>query len=117
MTLRLSEILERDALHLMYHLTKAPECVLRRDGRGPEAGELMPEGGALPITLNAALALLPNEHPPLKRDKEMTDWSVENDAKYATFLNQWRLQIDASPKQGRKVRAIAEPLHQTITSF
>lgn len=45
----------------------------------------------------------------------MTDWSVENDTKYAAFLDSWREQIKAQPSKMRKPRAIAAPLHQTVT--
>lgn len=117
MSLRLSEILEHDAPHLgitsRKHLSAFYDAMVDALRRG----ELTPEGGALPTTLNALLALLPGEQSPLKRDKEMTDWSVENDAKYATFLDRWRSTMAATPKPGRKVRAIAAPLHQAVTTL
>jgi hypothetical protein len=117
MSLRLSEILEHDAPHLgittRKHLTAFYDVIVH----ALRQGELTPEGGALPTTLNILLALLPGEHAPLKRDKEMTDWSVENDAKYATFLDRWRSTVRETPKQGRKVRAIAAPLHQAVIAL
>lgn len=114
MALRLSEILEHDAPHLgianrrqllaFYDLLKA---ALKED-------RLTPEGGAVPTSLNELLALLPAEQPPLKRDRELTDWSVENDLQYAAFLDAWRAHT-AAPSKAYKPRAIAAPLHQAVT--
>lgn len=47
----------------------------------------------------------------------MTDWSVENDANYAAFLDRWRSSVRATPRQGRKIRAIAAPLHQAVAKL
>ena len=80
-------------------------------------GELTPEGGALPTTLNALLELLPGEQPPAARDREMTDWSFENDLKYAAFLDVWRTKMVSVATKAPRPRAIAAPLHQAVTQL
>ena len=117
MSLRLSEILEHDAPHLGITSRKYLSAFYDMMVASLRQGQLTPEGGALPTTLNTLLALLPGEQLPLRRDKEMTDWSVENDTNYAAFLDRWRSQHQASPREGRKVRAIASPLHQAVTQL
>lgn len=114
MALRLSEILEHDAPHL--GITTRRQLLAFYDAlkTALKEGRLTPEGGALPTSLNEFLALLPGEQPPLKRDREFTDWSVENDHKYAAFLDAWRART-AAPSKTYKPRAIAAPLHQAVT--
>ena len=77
-------------------------------------GRLTPEGGALPTSLNDLLASLPGEQSPAKRDRDLTDWSVENDSDYAAFLNDWRGRT-TTPSKSYKPRAVAAPLHQAVT--
>ena len=114
MALRLSEILEHDAPHL--GITNRGQLLAFYDAlkTALKEGRLTPEGGAVPTSLNELLALLPGEQPPLKRDRELTDWSVENDPQYAAFLDAWRART-AAPSKGYKPRAIAAPLHQAVT--
>ncbi len=45
----------------------------------------------------------------------MTDWSVENDLKYAAFLDAWRTQMTVQRSAAPKPRAVAAPLHQAVT--
>ena len=114
MALRLSEILEHDAPHLSITNRKQLLAFYNALRSALKEGRLTPEGGALPTSLNELLALLPGEQVPAKRDRELTDWAVENDPKYATFLDAWRAQ--ASPQsKAPKPRAIAAPLHQAVT--
>lgn len=117
MSLKLSEILEHDAPHLGITSRKYLTAFYDAMVDALRRGELTPEGGALPTTINTLLTLFPGEQPSLKRDKDMTDWSVENDAKYATFLDRWRSTMAATPRPRRKVRAIAAPLHQAVTTL
>lgn len=114
MALRLSEILEHDAPHLS--ITNRKQLVAFYDDikAALKEGRLTPEGGAVPTSLNELLALLPGQQTPLKRDRELTDWAVDNDYKYAVFLDAWRAQTVAVPKTP-KLRAIAAPLHQAVT--
>lgn len=116
MSLRLSEILEHDAPHL--DVTSRRRLIAFHDAMvaALRAAELTPEGGALPTTFNTLLALLPGDHQPLKRDRDVTDWSVENDTKYAAFLTSWREQTSATASI-RKPRALAAPLHQAVTAL
>lgn len=113
MALRLSEILEHDAPHL--GLTNRKQLLGFYDAlkTALREGRLTPEGGALPTSLGELLALLPGEQPSPKRDQELTDWSVENDLKYAAFLDRWRA-LSAAPKPYQP-RAIAAPLHGAVT--
>ena len=54
------------------------------------------------------------EQPPARRDRELTDWSVENDLQYAAFLDAWRAHT-AGPSKTYRPRAIAAPLYQAVT--
>lgn len=113
MSLRLSEILEHDAPHLGI---RSRQTLLRFHDALVDAlrnGELTAEGGALPTTLGTLLALLPGTHTPPKRDRNMTDWSIENDHKYAALLERWRSAADQGRK-GRKVRPVAAPFQQAV---
>lgn len=114
MALRLSEILEHDAPHLA--ITNRKQLLTFYDAikAALKEGRLTPEGGALPTSLNEFLALLPGEQTPLKRDRELTDWAVDNDPKYAAFLNAWRARKVPASRMP-KPRAIAAPLHQAVT--
>ncbi len=114
MALRLSEILEHDAPHLS--ITNRRQLLAFYDElkTALKEGRLKPEGGALPTSLNDLLALLPGEQPLAKRDRDLTDWSVENDFEYAAFLNTWRAHTMTPPKS-YKPRAVAAPLHQAVT--
>lgn len=114
MSLRLSEILEHDAPHLA--ITNRKQLLTFYDAikAALKEGRLTPEGGALPTSLNELLALLPGEQTPLKRDRELTDWAVDNDPKYAAFLNAWRARKVPTSRMP-KPRAIAAPLHQAVT--
>ena len=113
MALRLSEILEHDAPHL--GITTRRQLLAFYDAlkTALKEGRLTPEGGALPTSLNELLALLPGEQPPAKRDRDLTDWSVENDHEYAAFLDAWRART-AAPFKIYKPRAVAAPLYQTV---
>ena len=115
MALRLSEILEHDAPHLAIINRKQLLAFYDEMKAALKEGRLTPEGGALPTSLNELLALLPGEHTPLKRDRELTDWAVDNDHKYAAFLNAWRDRISIGKPTARKPRAIAAPLYQAVT--
>ncbi len=114
MALRLSEILEHDAPHLS--ITNRRQLLAFYDEiKGAlKEGRLTPEGGAVPTSLNELLALFAGEQVPLKRDQELTDWAVDNDYKYAAFLDSWRAQTISLPRTP-KLRAIAAPLHQAVT--
>lgn len=114
MALRLSEILEHDAPHLGITTRKQLLAFYDALKAALKAGRLTPEGGAVPTGLNELLVLLPGEQPPLKRDRELTDWSVENDLQYAAFLDAWRTRT-AAPSKAYRPRAIAAPLHQAVT--
>lgn len=114
MALRLSEILEHDAPHLSITNRKQLLAFYDEIKAALKEGRLTPEGGAVPTSLNELLALLPGEQTPLKRDRELTDWAVDNDYKYAAFLDTWRAQTVSVPKTP-KLRAIAAPLHQAVT--
>ena len=111
---RLSEILEHDAPHL--GITDRKQLLAFYDALKTALREarLTPAGGALPSSLNELLALLPGEPKPAKRDRELTDWSVDNDLKYAAFLEAWRTRVSVT-KAGAKPRAIAAPLFQAVT--
>ena len=114
MALRLSEILEHDAPHL--GITNRRQLLAFYDAlkTALKEGRLTPEGGALPTSLNDLLTLLPGEQAPAKRDRDLTDWSVENDSEYAAFLDAWRARTTTRPKS-YKPRAVAAPLHQAVT--
>lgn len=114
MALRLSEILEHDAPHL--GITNRRQLLAFYDAlkTALKEGRLTPEGGAVPTGLNELLALLPGEQPPLKRDRELTDWSVENDSDYAAFLDAWRIR-SAAPSKAYRPRAVAAPLYGAVT--
>ena len=71
MSLRLSEILEHDAPHLGVTSRKHLGAFYDALVDALRQGQLTPEGGALPTTLNTLLALLPGEQPPLRWDKEI----------------------------------------------
>ena len=109
---RLSEILEHDAPHL--GITNRKQLLTFYDAvkAALRAGLLTPAGGALPSSLNELLALL-GDLTPAKRDRELTDWSVENDAQYAAFLASWRARA-AATKPNPKPRAVAAPLQQAV---
>ncbi len=111
---RLSEILEHDAPHL--GITDRKQLLAFYDALKTALREarLTPAGGALPSSLNELLALLPGEPKPAKRDRELTDWSVDNDLKYAAFLEAWRARVSVT-KAGAKPRAVAAPLFQAVT--
>ena len=113
---RLSEILEHNAPHL--GITDRKQLLAFYDALKTALREarLTPAGGALPSSLNELLALLPGEPKPAKRDLELTDWSVDNDPKYAAFLEAWRTRASAT-KAGSKPRAIAAPLFQAVTQL
>ncbi len=113
MAIRLSEILEHDAPHLS--ITNRKQLLAFCDAlkTALKEGRLKPEGGALPTSLNDLLVLLPGEQPLAKRDRDLTDWSVENDPEYAAFLNTWRTRT-ATPPKSYKPRAVAAPLHQAV---
>lgn len=117
MPLRLSEILEHDAPHL--HITTRRQLLAFYDALvgALKEGALTPEGGALPTTLNSLLRLLPGDPAPAKRDRELTDWSVENDARYAAFLEAWRARKATRSADGPKPRALAAPLYQTVRTL
>lgn len=117
MALRLSEILEHDAPHLS--ITNRKQFLVFYDllKTALKEGRLTAEGGALPTSLNELLALLPGEQALLKRDRELTDWSVENDLKYAAFLDAWRAQLPVAEPRAYKPRAVAAPLHQAVTQL
>jgi len=115
MPVRLSEILEHDAPHLSITNRRRLLSFYGAMVEALKKGELTPEGGALPTTLNTLLALLPGHQSPAKRDRELTDWSVENDARYAAFLDGWRARTAASRTRAPKPRAVAAPLHQAVT--
>ena len=66
------------------------------------------------MSLNELLALLPGEQPPAKRDREVTDGSVENDPQYAAFLDTWRART-ATPSKAYRPRGIAAPLYGAVT--
>ena len=112
--LRLSEIIEHDAPHLA--VTNRKQLLAFYDAlkTALKEGRLTPEGGALPTSLNELLALLPGEQPPAKRDRDLANWSVENDPRYAAFLDAWRTST-AAPARAYKPRAIAAPLHSAVT--
>jgi hypothetical protein len=113
MALRLSEILEHDAPHLAITGRKQLLAFYDAIKAALKEGRLTPEGGALPTSLNELLTLLPGEQTPLKRDRELTDWAVDNDLKYAAFLDAWRArQVPTS--RTPKPRAIAAPLYQAV---
>ncbi len=114
MALRLSEILEHDAPHLS--ITGRKDLLAFYDAlkAALKEGRLTPEGGALPTSLNELLALLSEEQTPLKRDRELTDWAVDNDHKYAAFLDTWRAQTVPTSRTP-KPRAVAAPLYQAVT--
>ena len=114
MSVRLSEILEHDAPHL--YITNRRRLLAFYDALvdALKKGELTPAGGALPSTLNVFLKLLPGEHTLAKRDRELTDWSVENNHEYAAFLGTWRARLSGTTRTP-KPRAIAAPLHQAVT--
>lgn len=116
MALRLSEILEHDAPHLS--ITNRKQLLTFYDALKTALRErrLTPEGGALPTSLNELLRLLPGDQAPSKRDRELTDWSVENDPQYATFLDAWRAQAVTAPKPYNP-RSIAAPLHQAVSQL
>ncbi len=114
MALRLSEILEHDAPHLAITNRKQLLAFYDTLKAALKEGRLTPEGGALPTSLNELLALLPGEQTPLKRDRELTDWAVDNDHKYAAFLDVWRARTVPMSKTP-KPRAVAAPLHQAVT--
>lgn len=116
MPLRLSEILEHDAPHLGVHSRQALLRFYDAIVDALRKGELTAEGGALPTKLGTLLAFLPGIHGLPKRDRDMTDWSVENDHKYAAFLERWRAATDQGRK-GRTVRPVAAPLHQAVTKL
>lgn len=113
MSLRLSEILEHDAPHLAITGRKQLLAFYDAIKAALKEGRLTPEGGALPTSLNELLALLPGEQTSLKRDRELTDWAVDNDPKYAVFLDAWRARKVPTSRMP-KPRAIAAPLHQAI---
>ena len=113
MALRLSEILEHDAPHLGITNRKQLLAFYGALKTALREGRLTPEGGALPSSLNEFLTLLPGEQTPAKRDLELTDWAVDNDLKYAAFLETWRAQ--AATEARAKPRAIAAPLAQAVT--
>lgn len=116
MALRLSEILEHDAPHLSITNRKQLLAFYEAVKVALKEGRLTPEGGALPTSLSELVTLLPGEQPQLKRDRELTDWAVDNDHKYASFLDIWRTQ--AVPVSGApKPRTIAAPLHQAVTQL
>lgn len=113
----LSEILEHDAPHLGITNRKQPLVFYDAIKAALKEGRLTPEGGALPTSLNELLTLLPGEQTPLKRDRELTDWAVENDPKYAAFLDSWRARMSVSKLKAYKPRAVAAPLHQAVTQL
>ena len=117
MSVRLSEILEHDAPHL--HISNRKRLLAFYDALvdALKKGELTPGAGALPSSLNALLQLLPGDQTPAKRDRELTDWSVENDLGYAAFLDKWRAQTPGQAPKTAKPRAIAAPLHQAVTQL
>lgn len=108
--------MEHDAPHL--HITNRRRLLAFYDAlvSALKKGDLTPGGGAVPSSLNAFLTLLPGEHTPAKRDRELTDWSVENNPEYAAFLNTWRART-TGPAKSPKPRAIAAPLHQAVTQL
>lgn len=113
MALRLSEILEHDAPHL--GVTTRRQLLAFYDAlkTALREGKLTPEGGALPTSLNELLTLLPGTQPPLKRDRELTDWAVDNDHHYAAFLDGWRARNAAVPKTST-IRPVAAPIYQAV---
>ena len=115
MSIRLSEILEHDAPHLAISNRKRLQAFYDAVVEALRQGELTPEGGALPTTLNTLLALLPGEQRLAARDREMTDWSVENDVKYAAFLDVWRSRMASVAVKAPYVRPIAVPFQQAVT--
>lgn len=115
MSIRLSEILEHNAPHLAISNRKRMQTFYDAVVEALRQGELTPEGGALPTTLNTLLALLPGEQRLAARDREMTDWSVENDVKYAAFLDGWRSRMTSVALKVPYVRPIALPYHQAVT--
>lgn len=117
MSVRFSEILEHDAPHL--HITNRRRLLAFYDALvgALKRGDLTPGAGALPSSLNALLKLLPGDQTPAKRDRELTDWSVENDPGYAAFLAGWRTQTPGPTTKIAKPRAIAAPLHQAVTQL
>lgn len=115
MALRLSEILEHDAPHLSITKRKRLLAFYDEVKVALKEGQLTPEGGAVPTSLNELLALLPGDQTPAKHDRELTDWAVENDFKYAAFLATWRARISADEPRSHKPRAIAAPLYQAVT--
>ncbi len=117
MSVRLSEILEHDAPHL--HISNRRRLLTFYDVLvdALKKGDLTPGAGALPSSLNALLKLLPGDQAPAKRDRELTDWSVENDLHYAAFLDKWRAQTPSPTTKTAKPRAIAAPLHQAVTQL
>lgn len=116
MALRLSKILEHDAPHL--GVTSRKDLLAFYDAlkAALKEGRLTPEGGALPTSLNELLALLPGEQTPLRRDRELTDWAVDNDHKYAAFLDIWRARMVPTSRTP-KPRAVAAPLYQAVTQL
>lgn len=60
------------------------------------------------------MALLPGEQTLLRRDRELTDWAVDNDHKYAAFLDTWRARMVPTSRTP-KPRAGAAPLYQAVT--
>jgi hypothetical protein len=114
MALRLSEILEHDAPHLGITNRRRLLAFYDELKAALKEGRLTPEGGALPTSLNELLALLPGEQTPLKRDRELTDWAVENDHKYAAFLDAWRARISVDKPRTPKPRGVAAPLYQAV---
>lgn len=115
MALRLSEILEHDAPHLGITNRRRLLAFYDELKAALREGRLTPEGGAVPTSLNELLALLPGEQTPLKRDRELTDWAVENDHNYAAFLDAWRARMSADKPRTPKPRGVAAPLHQAVT--
>ena len=114
MALRLSEILEHDAPYLGVTNRRQLLAFYEALKAALKEGRLTPEGGAVPTSLNELLALLPGEQSPARRDRELTDWSVENDPDYAAFLDAWRASTSA-PAKRYQPRAVAAPLHQAVT--
>ena len=117
MALRLSEILEHDAPHLGVTTRKQLLAFYDLLKTALKEGRLTPEGGALPTSLNELLALLPGEQLLAKRDRDLTDWSVENDPEYAAFLDAWRVRTAAAKPKAYKPRAVAAPLHGAVTQL
>jgi len=115
MALRLSEILEHDAPHLGITNRKRLLAFYDEVKAALKEGRLTPEGGAMPTSLNELMALLPGEQVPARRDRDLTDWAVENDHKYAAFLGAWRARTSADGPRRHKPRGVAAPLCQAVT--